>query len=142
MAEAAKRTGTVKWFNTQKGYGFITVDDGSEEIFVHQTAIHAQGFRSLQEGEAVEFSVEVAEDGRPKATSVTGPVGAYVQGAARRYGYKKAEGAEGAEGGAEGGGGGRGRGRGRGRKPKGDGAAATDSAPAAAASLPAAVEAS
>jgi hypothetical protein len=40
-------TGTVKWFDTKKGYGFITPDDGSDDIFVHQTSIHAEGFRSL-----------------------------------------------------------------------------------------------
>ena len=39
----------MKWFNTQKGFGFITPDDGSDEIFVHQTAIHSEGFRSLRE---------------------------------------------------------------------------------------------
>ena len=44
-----RRRAQVKWFNTQKGFGFITPDDGSEEIFVHQTAIHSEGFRSLRE---------------------------------------------------------------------------------------------
>ena len=50
-------TGTVKWFNAQKGFGFITPDDGSDEIFVHQSEIYAPGFRSLADGEKVEFKV-------------------------------------------------------------------------------------
>ena len=45
-----KATGTCKWWNTQKGYGFITPSDGSSEVFVHQTAIQSDGFRSLAEG--------------------------------------------------------------------------------------------
>jgi len=89
---ADKKTGKVKWFNTQKGFGFITPDDGSEEIFVHQTAIHAEGFRSLGEGEEVEFTVDAAEDGRSKATDVTGPGGEHVKGAPRRVGGKGGEG--------------------------------------------------
>ena len=44
-----RRRAQVKWFNTQKGFGFITPDDGSEDIFVHQTSIHSEGFRSLRE---------------------------------------------------------------------------------------------
>ena len=49
-------TGKVKWFNAQKGYGFITGDDG-QDVFVHYSAIAGDGFRSLQEGEAVTFEV-------------------------------------------------------------------------------------
>lgn len=49
--------GTVKWFNDQKGYGFISPEDGSKDLFVHHTAIRGEGFKSLQEGQTVEFEV-------------------------------------------------------------------------------------
>jgi CspA family cold shock protein len=51
-------TGTVKWFNDAKGFGFITQDGGGEDVFCHHTAIAAEGFRSLQEGQRVEFEVK------------------------------------------------------------------------------------
>lgn len=73
--------GTVKWFNTMKGFGFIVPDDGSTDVFVHQTAIQTEGFRSLADGEAVEYVVEEDDNGRRKAVQVTGPDGEEVQGA-------------------------------------------------------------
>jgi len=76
-----KKVGECKWFNSKKGFGFITPKDGSEDVFVHQSAIHAEGFRSLAEKEPVEFETAIDENGRVKALNVTGPGGAYVQGA-------------------------------------------------------------
>ncbi|MBI4050935.1 MAG: cold-shock protein [Elusimicrobia bacterium] len=61
--------GTVKWFNDQKGYGFITPEDGSKDLFVHHTAIQADGFRTLSENQQVEFDV-VQSDKGPKAANV------------------------------------------------------------------------
>ena len=58
-----KESGHCKWFDSKKGYGFISPDDGSGDVFVHQTVIHAEGFRSLDEGEAVEYDVVHTDDG-------------------------------------------------------------------------------
>ena len=55
--------GTVKWFNEDKGYGFITPDDGGEDLFVHYTAIQSGGFRNLEEGERVAYEVTQGRKG-------------------------------------------------------------------------------
>ncbi len=60
--------GRVKWFNSKKGYGFIERDDG-EDVFVHYTAIRGQGYRTLKDGQTVEFEVEETERG-PRAVNV------------------------------------------------------------------------
>jgi len=62
--------GTVKWFNDQKGFGFITPEDGSKDCFVHHSAIQADGFRSLEEGDQVEFDIVQGAKG-PAAENVT-----------------------------------------------------------------------
>ncbi len=61
--------GTVKWFNDQKGYGFIAPDDGGEDLFIHHSNILADGFRTLQEGQKVEFMTGRGRKG-PEATNV------------------------------------------------------------------------
>jgi CspA family cold shock protein len=62
-------TGTVKWFSDAKGYGFITPDDAGKDLFVHQTAIQGDGFRSLAEGAKVSFDTEQGPKG-PAAANV------------------------------------------------------------------------
>jgi len=101
----AKSFGTCKWWNSQKGFGFITPDDGGADVFVHQTAIQSDGFRSLAEGEELEYMVEQGADGRLKASNVTGPAGKNVKGAPQEFR---------SGGGGRGGGFGGGRGGGRG----------------------------
>ena len=62
-------TGTVKWFNETKGFGFIAPDDGGKDVFVHQSVIQSNGFRTLSEGDKVNFEVVEDTKGR-KATQV------------------------------------------------------------------------
>jgi len=61
--------GTVKWFNDSKGYGFISLDDGSKDVFVHHASIEGEGFKTLTEGQRVEFEVVQGQKG-PAAEKV------------------------------------------------------------------------
>ena len=62
-------TGTVKWFNDAKGYGFITPDEGGKDVFVHFSALQGDGFKTLAEGASVEFDLEQGQKG-PQAQNV------------------------------------------------------------------------
>ena len=91
-AASGKYLGAVKWFNSTKGFGFVTPNDASMgDIFVHQSSIHADGFRSLGEGEVVEFNVETDPEGKTKAVEVTAQGGGYVQGAPKRENRRRRE---------------------------------------------------
>ena len=63
-------TGTVKWFNDEKGYGFIRPDEGDKDLFVHHSAINGAGFKTLQENGKVSYDLEQGDKG-PKAVNVT-----------------------------------------------------------------------
>jgi len=63
------QTGKVKWFNDSKGFGFVTPDDGSKDVFVHFSSIQGDGFKSLAEGDHIEFDVQPSDKG-PKAANV------------------------------------------------------------------------
>ncbi|XP_050384415.1 glycine-rich protein 2-like [Argentina anserina] len=70
----------MKWFNDQKGFGFITPENDGDDLFVHQSSIRTEGFHTLGDGESVEFQIETDNDGRTKAVNVTGPEEGPVQG--------------------------------------------------------------
>jgi CspA family cold shock protein len=122
-----RMTGTVKWFNNDKGFGFIAPEDGSKDVFVHHTAIQGSGYKSLDEGEKVEFDVAQGQKG-PQAENVTrlgggtpGGGGGGSRGGGGGYGgggggYGGGGGGYGGGGGGRGGDGGYGGGGGGGRR--------------------------
>jgi len=83
MATGPRMSGIVKWFNPTKGFGFITPSNGGLDVFVHQSEIQLPGFRSLAQGEPVEYNLWDGSKG-PKALKVTGPQGKQVKGAPRQ----------------------------------------------------------
>jgi CspA family cold shock protein len=68
--EGRMPTGTVKWFNQQKGYGFIKPDDGSNDVFVHISAVERSGIGNLQEGQKISFDIETGRQGKPAAVNL------------------------------------------------------------------------
>ena len=81
-------TGKVKWFNGEKGYGFIEQDDGGSDLFVHFSAIQGDGFRNLNEGDLVEFEVGQGQKG-PQARNVTVTESAGPNSGSRSYGRRE-----------------------------------------------------
>jgi CspA family cold shock protein len=69
LSRKTMSTGTVKWFNDAKGFGFITPDDGSKDLFVHFSAIQASGFKTLKEADKVQYDVEQSPKG-PRAANI------------------------------------------------------------------------
>jgi CspA family cold shock protein len=67
ISETIMATGTVKWFNDAKGFGFITADDGGEDLFAHFSEVKAEGFKSLQENQKVSFEVKQGPKGKQAA---------------------------------------------------------------------------
>ena len=63
-------TGKVKWFNESKGWGFIEPDEGGDDIFVHYSAIASEGFKTLKEGQKVEYELKEGKDGKQQASNV------------------------------------------------------------------------
>lgn len=103
---AEKEKGTVKWFDSSRGFGFIRPDNGREDLFVHQSSIQSDGYRTLTDGEKVEFFISEGDDGRTKAVDVSSIDGGASQGGGgRREGYGRGGGRRG---GGDGGFGGRG----------------------------------
>ena len=104
----ARETGTVKWFNPEKGFGFITRDNGEKDVFVHHSAIQTSGFRTLNEGERVEFEVVQADKGpaADKVTRLDAPEGGEGGGGYGGGGGSRGGGGYGGGGGGYGGGGG------------------------------------
>jgi CspA family cold shock protein len=66
-------TGTVKWFNENKGWGFIVPDDGGDDVFVHYSAIEAEGFKTLKEGQKVDYELKLGKNGKYQANNVKMP---------------------------------------------------------------------